>query len=107
DSIALSQDLGDEAAEAVALVQLGRAMVASGRPQEGVPYLDQGLPRLRESGDRVDLSIALLYWGLAAIFTDKPAEACERLAEGIEMCSQLGFRSLGARARMLDGMARV
>jgi predicted ATPase/DNA-binding CsgD family transcriptional regulator len=107
ESIALSHDLGDKAGEAVALAQLGRAMIAGGRPEAGVPYLDQGLPRLRESGERVDLSIALLYWGLAAIFTDKPAEACERLAEGIEMCRQLGFRSLGARARMLDGMARV
>jgi non-specific serine/threonine protein kinase len=107
EAIALSRELGDKAGEGVALVQAGRSRIASGRPEDGVPYLEQGLPILRESGDRVDLSIALLYWGLAAIFTDRCFEACERLAEAIEMCRQLRFRSLGARACMLLGMARV
>jgi non-specific serine/threonine protein kinase len=48
-----------------------------------------------------------LYWGLVAIFTAPPAVACERLAEGVAMCRQLGFRSLGARALYLMGLARL
>jgi DNA-binding CsgD family transcriptional regulator len=107
EGIALARELGDKPGEAVALAHLGRALIASGRPEEGVRHLEQGLPMIREWATPLDLSITLLYWGLAAIFTSKPAEACERLQEGIETSRRIGFRSLAARATMLLGLSRV
>jgi len=57
--------------------------------------------------ERSDFAVGLLYWGLVAIFTGQPTLACERLAEAVELCRQLGFRSLGARTLYLLAVARV
>ena len=53
------------------------------------------------------LGVGLLYWGLVALFTDQPAVARERLEEGVALCRAIGFRSLGARAQYLLGLAHI
>jgi non-specific serine/threonine protein kinase len=93
--------------EGTAIAHLARCHIARGHPAQAVPLLDEAMPLLRTFAEPADLAVGLLYFGLCAIFTGQPALACERLAEGVEMCHQIGFESLGARARLLLGYARI
>jgi non-specific serine/threonine protein kinase len=107
ESIALSRHLGDKQSEGMAIVHFGRCKIASGFPAQAVQYLEEAIPILRATAEPPDLAVGLLYWGLCAIFTDQPRAASERLGQAAQMCRQIGFESLGARALLLLSYARI
>ncbi len=106
-SIRLSQELGYRRGEAMALVYLGRSLVAGERPAEAGPHLDRALRLLEGLDDPAALATALLYAGLAAHFTGQVEEACARYGRSVELCRAIGFRSVGARSLQRLGHARL
>ena len=106
-SIRLSQQLGYRRGEAMALVYLGRSLVAGGRPAEAGPHVDRALRLLEGPDDPADLATALLYAGLAAHFTGQFEEACVRYGRSVDLCRVVGFRSVGARSLHLLGHTRL
>ena len=107
ESIRLSQELGYRRGEAMALVYLGRSLVASGRPAEAGPQVDRALQLLDGLDDPAAVAIALLYAGLAAHFTGQFEEACARYERSLDLCRAVGFRSVGARSLHLLGHTRL
>jgi len=107
ESIRLSCAAGDELGVAISTAHLGRSRIASGHAADAVSSLEAALPVLRARAHPPDLGVGLLYWGLVALFVDQPAIARERLEEGVALCREIGFRSLGARALYLLGLAHI
>ena len=107
ESIRLSQELGYRRGEAMALVYLGRSLVAGGRPAEAGPHVDGALRLLDGLDDPADRATALLYSGLAAHFTGQFQEACVRYGRSVDLCRAVGFRSVGARSLHLLGHTRL
>jgi predicted ATPase/DNA-binding CsgD family transcriptional regulator len=107
ESIRLSRELSYRRGAAMALVYLGRSLVACERPAEARPHVDRALSLLDERDDPAALAIALLYAGLAAHFTGQLEEACARYRRSVEASRAAGFRSVGARALQMLGHARL
>jgi DNA-binding CsgD family transcriptional regulator len=107
ESIRLSQELGYRRGEAMALVYLGRSLIAGGHPDEAERHVDRALRLLEGHGDPTALATALLYAGLAAHFAGQNEEACARYGRCIEVSRAAGFRSVGARAQQMLGHARL
>ena len=106
-SIRLSQELGYRRGEALALVYLGRSLVAGERPAEAGPHVDRALRLLEGLDDPATLAIALLYAGLAAHFTGQLEAACARYGRSADLCRTIGLRSVGARSLQMLGHARL
>jgi predicted ATPase/DNA-binding CsgD family transcriptional regulator len=107
ESIRLSQELGYRRGEAMALVYLGRSLVAGECPAEAGPHIDRALRLLEGLNDPAATAVALLYAGLAAQFTGQFQEACARYGRSVDLCRESGFRSVGARSLQLLGHARL
>ncbi len=107
ESIRLSRELGYRRGEAMALVYLGRSLIAGARPAEAEPHVDRALRLLRGRDDPAALATALLYAGLAAHFAGQNEEACARYGRCVEESRAIGFRSVGARAMQMLGHARL
>jgi predicted ATPase/DNA-binding CsgD family transcriptional regulator len=107
ESFELSREIDDRRGEGMAALYLARASIASQRPADAGPFVERGLALLREVGDPGGIALGFLYAGLSANFTDRLEEACEAFAKGVDMCRDLGFRSLGARTLQLLGHTRI
>lgn len=107
ESIRLSQELGYQRGEVMALVYLGRSLVAGERPAEAGPHVDRALRLLEGLDDPAAVATALLYAGLTAHFTGDLEEACARYGRSFQLCQAIGFRSVGARSLQMFGHARL
>ena len=108
ESIRLSQELGyRRRGEAIALVYLGRSLIASGRPAEAGPHIERALDLLEGRDEPTTVAFALMYAGLAAHFTGQFEEACARYGRSVNLCRAAGYRSVGARSLQQLGQARV
>ena len=106
-SIRLSQELGYRRGEAIALVFLGRSLIASGRPAEAGPHVERALELLEGLDDPAAVATALLYAGLAAHFTGRFEESCARYERSVELCRAAGYRSVAARSLQQLGKSRL
>ena len=108
-SIRLSQELGYRRGEAIALVFLGRSLIASGSPAEAGPHVERALELLEGLDDPAAVATALLYAGLAAHFTGRFEESCARYERSVELCRAAGRpvsgRTLAAAARQIPPRA--
>jgi predicted ATPase/DNA-binding CsgD family transcriptional regulator len=107
EAVAAARTMGDGAAEGLALAFLSRANLAQFRTSEAVRLGDEAAARLRAAADPPRLALGLMYAGLATDYAGRPAEACVLFAEVLDLCRELGWRSLQARASTNLGVARV
>jgi predicted ATPase/DNA-binding CsgD family transcriptional regulator len=107
ESIRLSQELGYRRGEAIALVFLGRSLIASGRPAEAHPHLERALELLEGLDDPAAFATGLLYAGLAAHFTGRFEESCARYERSVDLCRAAGYRSVAARSLQQLGKSRL
>jgi predicted ATPase/DNA-binding CsgD family transcriptional regulator len=107
ESIRLSQQLGYRHGEAIALVFLGRSLIASGRPAEAGPHLERALELLEGLDDPAAVATGLLYAGLAEHFTGRFEESCARYERSVELCRAAGYRSVAARSLQQLGKSRL
>jgi predicted ATPase/DNA-binding CsgD family transcriptional regulator len=106
-SIRLSQELGYRRGEAIALVFLGRSLIASGRPAEAGPHLGRALELLEGLDDPAAVATGLLYAGLAEHFTGRFEESCARYQRSVDLCRAAGYRSVAARSLQQLGKSRL
>ena len=106
-STELSRRLGDKAGEGMAAVFGCRSMVSSDRTDRAAPYAQRGLALLTEAGDRPGIAFALFFSALDAQFTGNLEAACGLHERCVALCRELGFESLGARALLPLGIARL
>ena len=107
ESIRLSQELGYRRGEAIALVFLGRSLIASGRPADAGPHVERALELLEGWDDPAAVATALLYAGLAAHFTGRFEESCARYERSVDLCRAAGYRSVAARSLQQLGKSRL
>jgi len=84
---------------------LGRANLAQLQYDEAVRLCDEAVSRLRATDDRPGLALALMYAGLAADFAGRGEVACGLFEEVLDVCAELGWRSLRARGSINQGAA--
>jgi predicted ATPase/DNA-binding CsgD family transcriptional regulator len=107
ESIRLSQELGYRRGEAIALVFLGRSLIAGGRPAEADPHLERALELLEGLDDPAAVATGLLYAGLAEHFTGRFEESCARYERSVDLCRAAGYRSVAARSLQQLGKSRL
>jgi non-specific serine/threonine protein kinase len=98
---------GDSAIAGRALAFKIRSNLAQSNFDGAVELSGEAVARLRAAGDRPGLALALIYAGLTADLSGRPADGCTRFGEVLEVCRELGWRSLQARASINLGAARV
>jgi predicted ATPase/DNA-binding CsgD family transcriptional regulator len=109
EAVATARATADAAIEGRALAFLSRANLnlAQLDYDEAVRLGDEAVARLRMTEDRPGLALALMYAGLAADFGGRGDDACALFGEVLEVCREIGWRSLRARASTNLGAARV
>jgi tetratricopeptide (TPR) repeat protein/DNA-binding XRE family transcriptional regulator len=90
--------IGDAAAEAMALVNLGGVDLRQGRYRPGARYLNQALSLLRRAGDQAGEARALSNLGLAALLQGDSDQGVDFFNSSLTLYVQLGDRVGEARA---------
>jgi tetratricopeptide (TPR) repeat protein len=99
-----ARQLGDRAAEAEALINLGVLDLEQGLPH-AAEHLQQGLALCRESGDRPGELRALGNVGILNLQLGRYEEASGHLQQALSLCREIGDQP--AEARLLNGLGMI
>jgi tetratricopeptide (TPR) repeat protein/DNA-binding XRE family transcriptional regulator len=93
-----ARGIGDQAAEANALHNIGVVGLRQGRYQQAADYLDQALALQRHTTDLAGQARTLANLGLAELLLGRPEQAVEYTRQSLALHRQLGDRIGEARA---------
>jgi tetratricopeptide (TPR) repeat protein len=99
-----ARHLGDRAAEAETLINLGVLDLEQGLPQAAT-HLQQGLALFRETGDRSGELRALGNVGILNLQLGRYEEAAGQLQQALSLCREIGDQP--AEARLLSGLGMI
>ena len=89
ESLALYQELGDEAGAAFALLVLGRTAVSQGNRRRGEALVEDSLALFRQQGNRWGIARSLIVLGDGALFEGDVDRAAAKFQKSLEISQDL------------------